>query len=206
MDLKRIFPDFDELLIEQLLRVGEIVFIPSGELLLRPGQYFKSTMLILKGSVKLYSETAGGREFFLYFLEPGSACALSIICSIRKTSDVKARAISDVSVLLIPFEHMDNLLKNYPRWSYFLLDNYHSRFQEMLRIVDQIAFESMDKKLETYLKMHFEVMKSSTITTTHQDIARDLNSSREVISRLLKKLEADNRIAISRNEITNIGL
>jgi CRP-like cAMP-binding protein len=82
----------------------------------------------------------------------------------------------------------------YPKWYYFLLETYHSRFQELLLIVDQIAFRSLDQKLEFYLKRQFNAMKSTTISVTHQEIAADLNSSREVISRLLKKLEADNLI------------
>jgi CRP/FNR family transcriptional regulator, anaerobic regulatory protein len=96
--------------------------------------------------------------------------------------------------MMVPFEHMDYLIKNYPKWYYFLLETYHSRFQELLLIVDQIAFRSLDQKLEFYLKRQFNAMKSTTISVTHQEIAADLNSSREVISRLLKKLEADNLI------------
>lgn len=205
MNLRQIFPAFDEPLVEHLMSVGEVVLIPAGELMLRPGQYFKSIILILKGTVKLFLEGEKGQEIFLYFLEPGSACALSIICSTH-VSDVKAKAATDVTAMMVPYEQMDTLIKKHPKWNYFLLETYHYRFQELLSIVDQVAFHSMDEKLAYYLKQRFEVMKSSTISTTHQEIAADLNSSREVISRLLKKLETENRITISRNEITNISL
>lgn len=206
MNLKLIFSNFDDPLIAHLSRVGEIVFIPAGELLFRPGQYFKNTILVLEGSIKMYLEGRRDEELFLYFLEPGSACALSIIYSGSPKNDVKAKAVTDARVLMIPFQHMDDLIKTHTKWCYFLLDTYHTRFQELLLTIDQLVFNSLEQKLEFYLRQQFDGMRSSTITITHQEIATDLNSSREVISRLLKKLELGNRISISRNEITNISL
>ena len=97
-------------------------------------------------------------------------------------------------------------MKDYRQWYYFVLETYRSRFEELLQVIDQIAFHSMDEKLEFYLKRQFDTLKTKTITVTHQQIADDLNSSREVISRLLKKLESQKRISISRNEITALSL
>lgn len=206
MKLKSVFTDFDDELIDHLQGISDTVIVPAGELMLRPRQHLKSTILVLDGTVKMYLEGGNGEEYFLYFLEAGNACALSILCLMNPATDVKARALTDVTALMIPFENMDNLIRSYPKWCYFLLQNYHSRFEELLLVVEQIAFHSMDEKLVFYLKQQFRALKSSTIAVTHQQIALDLNSSREVISRLLKKLELDNRILISRNEITNISL
>ena len=100
---------------------------------------------------------------------------------------------------------MDSLMRDYRQWYYFVLETYRSRFEELLQVIDQIAFHSMDEKLEFYLKRQFDTLKSRTISITHQQIADDLNSSREVISRLLKKLETKKRISISRNEITMLS-
>ena len=206
MKLKAVFPDFDDDLIDYLQSVGDPVIVPAGELMLRPRQYLKSTILVLDGTAKMYLEGANGEEYFLYFLEAGNACALSILCSMNPATDVKARALTDLTALMIPVDHMDRLIRAYPKWCYFLLQNYHLRFEELLLVVEQIAFHSMDEKLVFYLKQQFEALRSSTISVTHQEIALDLNSSREVISRLLKKLELDKRILISRNEITNVSL
>jgi CRP/FNR family transcriptional regulator len=101
---------------------------------------------------------------------------------------------------------MDGLMRDYRQWYYFVLETYRTRFEELLQVIDQIAFHSMDEKLEFYLKRQFETHKTKTISITHQQIADDLNSSREVISRLLKKLESNKRISISRNEISMISL
>jgi CRP/FNR family transcriptional regulator, anaerobic regulatory protein len=164
-------------------------------------------MLILDGRVKLYREGDDGEEFFLYYLEKGNACALSMICATKnELSEIKAKAVTPVEALAIPLHHMDGLMRDYRNWYYFVLETYRGRFEELLQVIDQIAFHSMDEKLEFFLKRQFDTFKVKTINITHQEIADDLNSSREVISRLLKKLEARKRISISRNEITNLSL
>jgi CRP/FNR family transcriptional regulator, anaerobic regulatory protein len=207
MKLTSIFPHFDPSLTEELLRIGRIVEFNEGDTLMKTGQYFKSTLLILEGTVKVYREGEEGEEFFLYYLEKGNACALSMVCATKnETSEIKAKAVTPVKALAIPLQHMDNLMKNYRHWYYFVLETYRSRFEELLQVIDQIAFHSMDEKLEFYLKRQFASLGKNTLAITHQEIADDLNSSREVISRLLKKLEVQNRIAISRNGITRLTL
>jgi CRP/FNR family transcriptional regulator len=205
--LTSVFPKFDQSLTDELLRIGRIVEFGEGEVLMKTGQYFKNTLLILEGMVKVYREGEEGEEFFLYYLEKGNACALSMVCAAKnETSEIKAKAVTPVKALAIPLLHMDNLMKNYRHWYYFVLETYRSRFEELLQVIDQIAFHSMDEKLEFYLKRQFTSLGKNTLTITHQQIADDLNSSREVISRLLKKLEAQQRIVISRNGITRLKL
>lgn len=204
--LHSLFPQFDSELIQHLEKVGEVVEFEEGTMLMRPGQYFKSSLLILEGMVKLYREGEDGEEFFLYFLERGSACALSMICAAKnETSAVKAQAITKVKALAIPINHMDVLMKEHRQWYYFVLETYRARFNELLEVIDQVVFHSLDQKLEFYLKRQFDSLGGKKILMTHQQIADDLNSSREVISRLLKKLESQKRISISRNEITRLN-
>lgn len=207
MQLQTIFPQLDEELLAHLEAIGQVTTFEEGSMLMRPGQYFKNSLLILDGRVKLYREGDDGEEFFLYYLEQGSACALSMICAAKnETSAIKAKAMSPVKALAIPIQYMDGLMRDYKQWYYFVLETYRSRFEELLEVIDHVAFHSMDQKLEFYLKRQFESFKSNKITVTHQEIADDLNSSREVISRLLKKMESQNRITITRNEITRIDL
>jgi CRP/FNR family transcriptional regulator len=207
LDLKTVFPQFDGSLLQHLEKVGQVVEFSEGETLMRTGQYFKQSLLLLEGRVKVYREGENGEEFFLYFLEPGNACALSIICATKnETSEIKAVTVSPVKALAIPLQYMDTLMKDYRQWYYFVLETYRSRFEELLQVIDQIAFHSMDEKLEFYLKRQFHTLSTKVISVTHQQIADDLNSSREVISRLLKKLESQKRISVSRNEITDLSL
>jgi len=207
MELRQIFPQFDQELISHLEKIGQVVEFEEGEMLMRTGQYFKNSLLILDGRVKLYREGDDGEEFFLYYLEKGNACALSMICAAKnETSAIKAKTMSPVKALEIPIQHMDTLMKEYRQWYYFVLETYRARFSELLEVIDQVAFHSMDQKLEFYLKRQFESFGTNKITVTHQEIADDLNSSREVISRLLKKLESGKRISISRNEVMRLNL
>jgi CRP/FNR family transcriptional regulator, anaerobic regulatory protein len=205
--IKSIYPEFDPDLVSHLEKIGQMVEFEEGDMLVKTGQYFKQSLLILEGKVKLYREGHDGEEFFLYYLEPGHACALSMICAAKnETSAIKARAITHVKALAVPLQYMDSLMKDHKNWYYFVLETYRARFEELLQVIDQVAFHSMDEKLLFYLKRQFETLKTKTISVTHQQIADDLNSSREVISRLLKKLETQKRIAVSRNEITNLDL
>lgn len=207
LPLEQVFPQFDPELIAQLEKIGQVAEFEEGTMLMRTGQYFKNSLLVLEGRVKLYREGDDGEEFFLYYLEKGNACALSMICAAKnETSAIKAKAMTPVKALTIPIQHMDGLMKDYRQWYYFVLETYRARFGELLEVIDQVAFHSMDQKLEFYLKRQFNAVGGKSITVTHQEIADDLNSSREVISRLLKKLESQKRIAISRNEITRLAL
>lgn len=205
-ELRSIYPLFDQVLSDKLLTISQELNYESGHFLMRPGQYFRSAILILEGRVKVYREGSEGEEFFLYYLEPGSACALSMICAARnEASALKAMAVTPVRALSIPIHHMDELMREHRQWYYFVLETYRHRFEELLHVIDQVVFYAMDEKLEFYLKRQFEIF-GDHIPVTHQQIADDLNSSREVISRLLKKLESRGLIKISRNEIQRTGL
>jgi CRP/FNR family transcriptional regulator, anaerobic regulatory protein len=205
--LNQLFPAFNPELIEHLEKIGQVMEFEEGSMMMRPGQYFKNSLLILDGRVKLYREGENGEEFFLYYLEKGNACALSMICATKnEASAIKAKAVTDVKALAIPIQYMDGLMKDHRSWYYFVLETYRERFEELLTVIDQVAFHSMDEKLELYLQRQFSTLKTDKISITHQEIADDLNSSREVISRLLKKLESQKRISISRNEITRLSL
>ncbi len=200
--LAQYYPTFDDELKEAIASVGTLKKVSAGEQLMRPGQYFQSTMLIANGRVKLYREGDDGNEFFMYFLEPGNACALSMICATKhEKSQMLAEAIEDTEVITIPLELMDNLMKNHRSWYYFVLDTYRTRFEELLNVIDHIAFKSMDERLEFYLANQAEKLGTTTLNLTHQQIANDLNSSREVISRLLKNMEKNGRVSLLRNAI-----
>jgi len=205
MELNQVLSQFNAELVDDLKKVGQLTEFQEGDILMRPGQYLKTSLLILDGRIKMYREGEDGEEFFLYYLEPGHACALSMICSIKnEPSPLKGKAMSKGTALSIPVQHMDALMKDHQQWFYFLLETYRSKFNELIEVIDHVAFYSMDQKLEFYLRRQFELL-GNKITVTHQEIADDLNSSREVISRLLKKLESQNKISISRYEITRLN-
>lgn len=199
--LSAAFPVFSKSLRDRLLREGRQVGFSEHELVMRTGQYMKDALVILDGRIKVYREGEEGEEFFLYYLEPGSACALSMICAARQEASVlMARADTPVEALAIPVEQLEGLMREFPDWYAFVMETYRDRFEEMMAVFDQVVFHSMDEKLEFYLKRQFSV-HGDRLQITHQQIAADLNSSREVISRLLKKMESSQMITIGRNEL-----
>ena len=200
-ELMRMFPIFDKELAIYLSSIAEVKTFSEGTILMKTGQYFKSSMLIIDGRVKLYRESEDGSEFFMYFLEGGNACALSMICATRnQSSEIMAIAVEETEVLMIPIQYMDELMTKYKSWYYFVLETYRNRFEELLGVIDNIAFKNMDERLDWYLKRQTEKL-GKVITLTHQQIANDLNSSREVISRLLKKMEKNHILKLHRNSI-----
>ena len=199
--IKQLFPTLEEGLYDEIIQHGIIKEVKAGETLLKVGQTIRSTMLIINGLVKLYREDDEGKEFFIYHLDAGQACSLSMVCAAKhETSEVLAKALTDATVLAIPLEFMDQWMGKYKSWYQFVITSYRNRFEELLKTIDAIAFTGMDERLEYYLKKQVEKL-GSNFKITHQEIANDLNSSREVISRLLKKMEAKNWLAIHRNSI-----
>ncbi|PSL28295.1 Crp/Fnr family transcriptional regulator [Chitinophaga ginsengisoli] len=201
--LDKYFPHFEEGLKEQIAANSVIKSIAAGDSLIQTGQYFRSTMLVVEGRLKLYREGEEGHEFFMYYLLPGDACALSMVCATRphQTSEIMAKAIEDSIAIMVPLEMMENLMQEFKSWYSFVVETYRSRFEELLNIVDQVMFKGMDERLVVYLANQQKTLKTSKLFITHQEIATDLNSSREVISRLLKKMEQQNKLQLHRNYI-----
>ncbi|WDF78440.1 Crp/Fnr family transcriptional regulator [Mucilaginibacter sp. KACC 22773] len=200
--LDHLFSQFEPGLKAFLVQNASVIHIPAGEVALRTGQYIKSTMMILSGRVKLYREGDDGGEFFMYYLEPGNACALTMICATKQeTSEVMGKAIEDTTILAVPIALMDQMMVTYKTWYYFVLETYRSRYEELLIVIDHIAFKGMDERLYYYLQNQYQKLKMRELKITHSQIAADLNSSREVISRLLKKMEQRGDIVLTRNFI-----
>lgn len=197
--LKSIFPDWEEGLYNAIIEHCELKEANAGTVLLKPGQNIKSAMLIVEGSVKLYQEDEDGGEYFMYHLNPGEACAVTLVCNYHhEKSQVLAKAVTDISYLSIPVEFMDKWLNEFKSWHYFVIKTYRSRYEELLKTIHEIAFKNMDERLEFYIKRQVSQFGAS-VNLTHQEIANDLNTSREVVSRLLKKMEHNGWIKMNRN-------
>jgi CRP/FNR family transcriptional regulator len=205
--IKKIFPTFDTELLEQIEADAQFRQVPSGTELMRPGQYIRSTILILSGLVKVYREDGEGNEFFMYYLKPGDGCALSMTCMVgSQMSTVAAKTVQDSEIILIPLDKMDAWMSRYKSWYHFVVRTYRDRFEEMLQTLDSVAFRNMDERIEFYLKRHRDITKSNIIPITHQEIAQELNSSREVISRLLKKMSERGKVKLHRYHIEILNM
>lgn len=202
MNWKELFPQFDAELLAAIEKQAIEKHFGAGEVIMRTGQYIKSTALVLKGSVKIYRENEEGGEFLMYYLGPGDACAITMICAAgSQTSEVMAKAEQETDVLMIPVQVTDELMSKYKSWYQFAINTYRNRFEELLTVIDNIAFRNMDERLEFYLKRHVDKTGKKIISLSHQQIADDLATSREVVSRLLKKMEQRNLVRLQRNHI-----
>jgi CRP/FNR family transcriptional regulator, anaerobic regulatory protein len=200
--LKKIFPSFSNELIQDIKTNEIIKTFGAGEVIIRTGQYIRNTVLVIKGTIKIYRENEDGSEFFMYYLQPGQACALSMVCAIKnEKSQIMAKVVEDAEIIMLPLTMMDKWMMQHRSWYEFVIGSYRNRFEELLEVIDSIAFRAMDERLEFYLKRQVEACGCKELKLSHQEIGSDLNTSREVISRLLKKMEQRGLVVLHRNQI-----
>ncbi len=197
---------FEEQLINEIVEVSTLKTFKEGDVLIEFGQYIKSMPLLIKGAIKILREDFDEGELLLYFIEKGDTCAMSMTCCMGQTkSEIKAVAENDGAVIMIPVSKMELWLGKYKSWSNFVFNGYNNRLKEMLLAIDNLAFMKLDQRLLKHLKDKSKINNSIHINTTHQEIANELNTSRVVISRLLKALENDNKIKLHRASIEIIN-
>lgn len=200
--LKNTFPSFSNELIQEIESNAVHQSYKAGDVIMRTGQYINNTILLTEGQIKIYREGENGGEFFMYYLQPGQACAVSMICATKsQTSQIMAKAVEDVELIMIPLALMEKWMMEHRSWYEFVIFTYRTRFEEVLEVVDSIAFRAMDERLEFYLKRHADACGCKDLKLSHQEIGNELNTSREVISRLLKKMEQRGLVRLHRNHI-----
>jgi CRP/FNR family transcriptional regulator len=202
-----LFTQFEPELSKKIQQVGVVRKFKADEFLMKTGQSIRSAVLVTKGVIKVFREDDEGNEIFMYNLHPGEACAISMTCAARQiASQIMAKALIDTEVIAIPAELMDEWGSKYKSWYQFVLETYRSRFEELLDTLDQIAFRNLDERLLWYLKQHQKSLKTNVLKASFTEIAHELNSSREVISRLIKKLAEKGHIKMHKNQIEIIDL
>lgn len=193
---------FEIELIKEIAEVANIKSFKENEVLIDFGNYIKSIPLLLSGAIRVMREDRDEGELLLYFLEKGDTCAMSLACCVgHKKSEIRAIAENDVQVAMIPASKMEEWMSKYHSWRIFVLESHSNRFNELLNALDSLAFKHMDERLYDYLLESSQINNSKIINKTHQEIAYTLNTSRVVISRLLKALENEGKIKLNRNQI-----
>lgn len=203
MELKKIFPDlYEENLRNVIEQEGTIVHLEQGEMLMDIGGFIKFVPLVLEGSLKIMREDKDGHELLLYYVKAGETCAMSLTCCMGDAqSNVRAVAEEPTTLIAIPVRYMDLWTNQYQSWKSFVMHTYQKRFEELLETIDGIAFQKLDDRLEKVLKARVEMAGSNHLVVTHQELASELNSSREVISRILKQMERRGMVKLGRNKL-----
>jgi CRP/FNR family transcriptional regulator len=200
--IRKRFPFFERELIDEISKEGEWITVETYDELMSEGKYIRSFPIVLEGLIRVCRRDEEGREVLLYYLNPGQVCAMALTCCMgRMLSNISAYAEEDTEIIRIPVECLDKWMVQYTTWKEFVMYAYRSRFDELLTTIDGIAFKKMDERLEKFFIDRYKASGETIYTGTHQDIANNLTSSREVISRLLKQLEKSGQIVIGRNKI-----
>lgn len=196
---------FEEDLIAEISLLGVLQTFKVKDILIDLNDPIIHMPLLLYGAIKITREDENEGELVLYYLEKGDTCAMTMTCCLgQKKSNIRASAETDGELIMIPVRKMDEWLAKYPSWRSFVLTSYQDRLDEMIRAIDNLAFNDSTGRLKNYLIEVASVNKSRTINKTHAEIAYELNTSRVVISRLLKVLEKEKFIEQQRNTITII--
>jgi len=193
---------FEQGLIDEVLRLGKSKTLSSEQPLISPGMAANEMPMVISGTLRVMREDEEGNEVFLYYLEGGDACAMSISCCLsNQASQFKAIAESNTQLWMVPMSLIDGWMSKYASFRKFVIDSYQDRFDELMHTVDSIAFMNMDARLMKYLLDKKQSQGSFVIEKTHEQIAQELNTSRVVVSRLLKKLEREDKVELYRNRI-----
>ncbi len=202
--IKNNFPQLasSSLLVEEISKSGTIHHFIKDTVILKEDSFVKVIPLVVSGLIKIYKEEENGNEVLLYYIKPGETCIVSVISGEKNEKvNVKGVVEEDVDVILIPKSKLYELRKNFPQWNLFMYNSFNDKFDEVIDMVKVLTFSNKEKRLEDFLIKKSSLNKTKTVNKSHQEIANELGSSREVISRLLKKLEKDGKVELSLRKI-----
>ena len=204
MDLKELAPfKSAPQVTEQLQKYGINKSYAEGSVIIQEHNYINSIPIVLSGSIRVMRVDDEGRELLLYYIKAGESCIMSFLSGLHQdTSKIKAIAEEDTELLFVPIEKVSLLIKEFPEWLDYIFKLYHKRFEELLEVVNAVAFKKLDQRLLDFIKNKSSLGNTKEIHITHEQIANELGTARVVVSRLLKQLEEEGIIQLGRNKIT----
>ncbi len=200
-ELKQEFQSTPELL-EKLYKYSVIKEYEAGDIIVGENSQIKSIPIVTKGAMKVVRTEEDGREILLYYIKAGESCIMSFLGGLHnETSKVKAEIEEDAEILFLPVTKVSEFIKEHPEWLDYIFKLYHKRFEELLGIINEIAFKKVDERLLNLLEKKAELTQSNTLHVTHEQLANELGTARVVVSRLLKQLEENGEVQLGRNKI-----
>ncbi|MEZ2414474.1 Crp/Fnr family transcriptional regulator [Muriicola sp. E247] len=188
-------------LVDLILQESTIREIPKGTEILREQQYVKVLPIVIRGLVKVYSRF-DEKELLLYYIEPEQSCVMTFYAALKNTpSKVFAVTEEDSQILLIPVSLLPDWLKEYPHFNELFYNQFNLRYSELIDTIRNLLLDKMDKRLYDHLRKKTDLMETDSIKMSHNQIANELGTAREVISRVIKKLENDGKITQNSGEI-----
>lgn len=189
-------------LVEKLYLNGNKKSYREGDIILDENSSIRFIPIVMKGMIKVIRTEEDGREILLYYIQAGESCIMSFLGGMHnEKSIVKAEVEEDTEILFLPVDKVSLFIKEYPEWLDYIFRLYHKRFEELLDIINAIAFKKVDERLLNLLIKKTEISQSKTIIITHEQLANELGTARVVVSRLLKQLEDTGKLKLGRNKI-----
>ncbi len=194
---------FSPQMMDKLYEYGTIKTYQEGEVIMNEESYIHAIPIVLNGSIRVMRSDEDGRELLLYYIRPGESCIMSFLGGIHQdTSKVRAVAEEEVEILFISVENTRALLKESTEWQDYIFRLYHKRFEELLSVVNAVAFKKIDDRIFDFLQRKQKLNNNPEIHITHQELADELGTARVVVSRLLKQMEHEGLVKLGRNKIT----
>jgi CRP/FNR family transcriptional regulator, anaerobic regulatory protein len=188
---------------QKLIELGFAKTFAENEVILNENAYIRAIPIVTKGSIRVMRTDEDGREILIYYIRPGESCIMSFLGGLHHdTSKIKAIAEEETEILFIPIDKVSLLIKEFPEWLDYIFKLYHKRFEELLEVVNAVAFKKMDERLLDFIKKKSEMSQNRSIIITHEQLANELGTARVVVSRLLKQMEDNGLIALGRNKIS----
>ncbi len=189
-------------LVEKLHQYSIIKEYAAGSIILNENAHIRSIPIVTRGTLKVIRAEEDGREILLYYIKAGESCIMSFLGGLHnETSKVKAEVEEDAEILFLPIEKVSLFIKEYPQWLDYIFRLYHKRFEELLEIVNAIAFKKVDERMLDLLNKKTALTGNKTLHITHEQLANELGTARVVVSRLLKQLEENGTVTLGRNKI-----
>jgi len=201
MNAKNLFPDLSHQLTSEILEKSTIVDIPGNMEVMHEGQYVKAVPIVTNGLIRVYTRNED-KELLLYYIQPGESCIMSFDACLKNIpSKIYATTETDSSVLLMPTNHVFRWMKEYTEFNSLFFKQYNLRYNELLVMINNLLFEKMDVRILEHLKAKIKLTGKNPVKISHRQIANDLGTAREVVSRVMKKLEHEGKVKQLATEI-----
>lgn len=192
--IRKHIPFLEDALLREIAEEGEWIELDAGIQILREGQYVKVIPIVMKGLVKVFTQ-AENRELLLYYIRPSESCIMSFSAILNNDPSKIFAVTEDPSqLLLIPAEKIIQWLRKYPKLNSLFYQQYDQRYAELIETIHQLLFNRLDQRIYDYLQDLSKLKSNTLVQVKHRQIAQDLGTSREVITRTIRKLEKENKV------------
>ena len=193
-EIKPFLPDFSQELLQVIATEGSVMDVPAGMEILKEGQYVRMIPIVLQGLVKVFTRVEE-KELLLYYIGSTQSCIMSFSAGLSQSpSRIFAISEEPSMLLLLPAEKINKWIREFPALNDLFFRQYNLRYTEMLDTINSLLFGRMDQRLYQYLQEKSRLKGEKILDIRHKQIAAELGTAREVVTRVLKKLEQEDKI------------